>query len=112
MKTPETTLYINMQILHLCAVLIDKDPLEMVAFRIYASKEQQKHLLARIERLKGVMPDDMIKQIIELLSALFDRARTNSITFDQSFDRESMNSRNTWLRILSESSFLLDPKAV
>ena len=108
MKTPlKEPLQINLQILHLGAVLTDNDPLQLAAYGIYASKDQMKQILARIQRLKGIMPEQLLTQVVGLLEAL-NINRGGPIRFNQTFNPDDAKVLNKWLKIIREIPSLMD----
>ena len=61
---------INLQILHLCAAIFNQDPLQMLVSWSFQTKDQLKETGQRLEKLKGVMPDSILEQVVTFLEEL------------------------------------------
>lgn len=101
---------INLQILHLCAAIFNQDPLQMLVGWSFQTKDQMKETGQRLEKLKGVMPDSILDQVLTFVEELA-RNRGGPFQFIYTHKPEGLDAALTkWTALISEDASWLNVK--
>lgn len=100
---------INPALLHLCAAILEQEPLSLLMRGANVTKDQLTEFTRRVTRLKGVMPDEILTQVVEFYAELVgNKGGAFQFVFANkesgAFTGDAMAS---WTRILKSDAFWL-----
>ena len=94
---------VNLDTLHLCAAIFDLDPLQMLISWPFQSKQTMEETQARLVKLKGVMPNSMLMQVLDFLAELMsNRGGTFQFTSNQLPNSLGDSAVTKWTSLLIE----------
>lgn len=95
---------VNLDTLHLCAAIFDLDPLQMLVSWPFQSKKTMEETQARLLKLKGVMPNSILMQVLEFLAELMgNRGGTFQFTSNHLPNSLSDSAVTNWTFLLNEN---------
>ena len=102
-QKPLHPMQVNLDTLRLCAAIFDLDPLQMLVSWPFQSKKTMEETQARLLKLKGVMPNSILMQVLEFLSELMsNRGGAFQFTSDQMPNSLGDNAVTKWTSLLME----------